>query len=222
MVWNAAGTVEFLYMAPWAANPAGTSHNTTVMFSDVVRVPVATCSPGTPGSQTCSGTFTALDITASTSIWEIFDLANLVTNQAWATAGFAYPPLSPAGSALANQFTLGGFQLTWLNVHNAADPIVGFVADYGNFFVRHHASHALSGGIRYRVGCSAEAGWTNQWVHGWRLRFYQPIAVPRLSRGNSGTQRVANRTAMKSNSVEIRRPLRVPADVQRNGEFAPP
>ena len=160
MVWNAAGTIEFLYMAPWAANPAGLSHTTTIMFSDVVRVPVATCSPGTPGSQTCSGTFTALDITASTSIWEIFDLANLVTNQAWATAGFAYPPLYPAGSALANQFTLGGFQLTWLNVHNAADPIVGFVADYGNFFVRHHASHALSDPSGWDVA-QRPAGQTN-------------------------------------------------------------
>jgi hypothetical protein len=144
MIWNTAGTTEFLYMAPFGGNPAATSYAGTILLSDVIRVPVATCSPGVPGSQTCSGTFTALDITASTSTWEIFDLANLVTNRAWAAAGFPYPPLYTPPSPLTNQLTLGGFQLTWLNVHNLADPIVGFVADYGNFYVRHHASHTLS------------------------------------------------------------------------------
>ena len=144
MVWNAAGTVEFLYMAPFGSNPAGVSYAGTILLSDVIRVPVATCSPGVPGTQACSGTFAALDITAATSTWEIFDLANLATNRAWAAGGFAYPPLYTPPSPLTNQLTLGGFQLTWLNVHNTADPIVGFVADYGNFFMRHHASHALS------------------------------------------------------------------------------
>jgi hypothetical protein len=74
----------------------------------------------------------------------MFDLANLATNQAWAAGAFAYPPLYTPPSPLTNQLTLGGFQLTWLNVHNTADPIVGFVADYGNFYMRHHASHTLS------------------------------------------------------------------------------
>jgi hypothetical protein len=143
MVWDPAGATEYLYMAPFGPNP-GSTHASTILLSTVARVPVATCRPGVPGTQSCTGTFTALDITASTSTWEIFDLANLTTNQSWSTAGFAYPPLFTPPSALTNQLSIGGFQLTWLNVHSTADPIVGFVADYGNFFVRHHASHTLS------------------------------------------------------------------------------
>jgi len=144
VAWNPAGATEYLYLAPFAANPGLSSHANTIVSSNVLRVPVATCSPGTPGAQACSGTFTALDITAPTSTWEIFDLANLATNQAWIAGGFAYPPLYTPPSPLTDQLTLGGFQLTWLNDYNTADPIVGFVADYGNFYVRHHASHALS------------------------------------------------------------------------------
>ena len=143
-VWNPAGTIEYLYLTPFASNLTTTSHATTVLLSTVLRVPVATCGSPTAGSQTCSSGFTPLDITASTSTWEMFDLANLATNQAWAAGAFAYPPLYTPPSPLTNQLTLGGFQLTWLNVHNTADPIVGFVADYGNFYMRHHASHTLS------------------------------------------------------------------------------
>jgi hypothetical protein len=144
VAWNPAGTTEYLYLAPFGANPGQSSHANTIVSSNVLRVPVATCSPGTPGAQTCIGTFTALDITASSSIWEIFDLANLAANQAWAAARLAYPPLYTPPSPLANQLTLGAFQLTWLNVHSTADPVVGFVADYGNFYMRHHVSHTLS------------------------------------------------------------------------------
>ena len=48
MVWNPAGTIEYLYMAPFGNNP-GTSHADTILLSDVIRVPVATCSPGSTG-----------------------------------------------------------------------------------------------------------------------------------------------------------------------------
>jgi hypothetical protein len=48
--------------------------------------------------------------------------------------------------------TLGSFQLTWLNVSNPSDPIVGFVADYGNFFVRHHANKSLNDPTGWDVG----------------------------------------------------------------------
>jgi hypothetical protein len=160
VVWDPTGTIEYLYMGPFGYNPNGSVHGTTKVLSNVIRVKVATCSPGVPGTQSCTGTFTAIDITAHASIWEIFDLANLVTNSAWVTAGFPYPPLYPAGSPLANQLTLGGFQLTWLNVHNTADPIVGFVADYGNFFVRHHASHTLNDPTGWDVG-ARPAGYIN-------------------------------------------------------------
>jgi hypothetical protein len=148
MVWNPAGTIEYMYWAPFGGN-TGASYSSTWLLSDVLRVPAATCSPGVPGTQTCSGTFTALDITASSSTWEIFDLANLATNQAWAAAGYASPAVFGAASSysnntLANQMVLGAYQLTWLNVHTPSDPIVGFVPDYGAFFIRHHVSKTLS------------------------------------------------------------------------------
>jgi len=159
-VWNPAGTIEYLYLTPFASNTTTSSHATTVLLSTILRVPVATCSSPTAGAQTCSSGFTSLDITASTSTWEMFDVANLATNQAWVTAGFTYPPLFVPPSPLTNQLTLGGFQLTWLNVHNTADPIVGFVADYGNFYMRHHASHALSDPSGWDVA-QRPAGQTN-------------------------------------------------------------
>jgi len=67
-----------------------------------------------------SGTFTPLDITAATSTLEIFDLGNLVTNPKWIAAGYPNPPINTSGP-LINQLTIGGFQLTWLNVHNPAE-----------------------------------------------------------------------------------------------------
>ena len=152
MVWNPAGKIEYLYMAPFGYNPAGVGHQTTEVLSNVLRVQVGSCSPGVAGEQVCGGTFTAYDITAPSSIWEMFDLANLTTNPAWVAAGFTYPPLYPAGNPLANQMTLGSFQLTWLNVSNPSDPIVGFVADYGNFFVRHHANKSLNDPTGWDVG----------------------------------------------------------------------
>jgi hypothetical protein len=152
MAWNPAGTIEYLYMAPFASNTSTTSHATSVLLSTVLRVPVATCSSPAANTQACPSGFASLDITASTSTWEMFDLANLTTNQAWATAGFAYPPLFAPPSPLTNQLTIGAFQLTWLNVHTPSDPIVGLVADYGNYYLRHHVSHTLSDPSGWDVG----------------------------------------------------------------------
>jgi hypothetical protein len=151
-VWNPAGTIEYLYFTPFGSNTTTTSHATTVLLSTVLRVPVATCSSPAAGTQACPSGFTSLDITASTSTWEMFDVTNLTTNSAWTAAGFAYPPLFHPPSPLANQVTAGSFQLTWLNVHTPSDPIVGFVADYGNFYMRHHASHSLSDPSGWDVG----------------------------------------------------------------------
>jgi hypothetical protein len=149
MVWNAAGSIEYMYLAPFATNPGGIAQAGQILQSTVVRVKVATCGSPSAGSQTCSGGFAAVDITASTSTWEIFDLANLAVNQEWSIAGYASPalygPVSSYGNnSLANQLILGGFQLTWLNVHNTADPIVGFVADFGYMYARQHVNGSLS------------------------------------------------------------------------------
>lgn len=153
MVWNSADTVEYMYMAPFATKPcagiagqSGSNFGCAIPQSQVIRMPVATCSGGTPGAQGCAGTFTPLDIFASGFVWGIYDLAGLTTNQAWTAGGLPYPPLlinTPHAFALGNQLSVGGFQLTWLNTHNTADPIVGFVTQIGQFFVRHHVGAAI-------------------------------------------------------------------------------
>lgn len=149
-VWDPAGANEYLYFAPFGTNPGGT-HQSTILLSTVLRVKIATCGSPTPGAQYCATGFTVIDITAPSATWEMYDLANLAANPAWAAAGFPQPPVFSSG-ALIHQLAIGGFQGTWLNVHNPADPMAGLVADYSGFFVRHHVSHALSDSSGWDVG----------------------------------------------------------------------
>jgi hypothetical protein len=141
-VWTPDGKTLWLYFAPFGPNPGGT-HESTIVLTTVLRAQIGKCSPGIPGTQTCAGAFTPLDITAPTAIWEMFDLKNLTLNSAWSAARFLLPALFTTGS-LVGQSTVGGYQLTWLNVHTPSDPVVGFVADYSNFYMRHHAGKSLS------------------------------------------------------------------------------
>jgi hypothetical protein len=152
MVWSANGQTLWLYMAPFANNPGDTAQSGQQLGSNIIRMQAGSCSPGTPGLQGCTGTFTASDIFSSSSTWQIYDLANLTTNKAWTNAGFVYPPLFPASSPLAGQLTIGGFQLTWLNVTTPSDPIVGFVTDFGNYFVRQHEEKPFSDPTSWDVG----------------------------------------------------------------------
>jgi hypothetical protein len=147
-VWDAAGANQYLYLAPFAVLPNNaSSFNSEILQSQVIRVKTATCSSPVAGQQSCSSGFTALDITSSGSIWEIFSLSSLSTNQAWS---YAYPPLfgpisSYGSNALSNQLVLGGFQLMWLStINGTSDPRVGFIADFGAFYAMHDVGHTLS------------------------------------------------------------------------------
>ena len=151
MVWDAAGANQYMYLAPFAVLPStANSEAQQILQSTVARVKTATCGSPTAGTQSCASGFTALDITAPTSTWEIFDLSALATSQEWAAAGFCYPPLfgnacSYGSAALANQLVLGGFQLMWLStIGGASDPKVGFIADFGMMYAMDDVGHALS------------------------------------------------------------------------------
>lgn len=164
MVWDAADANEYMYMDPFQLR------STLDMQSNVIRIKVGTCSGGTPGQQTCTGTFTPIDVFSSGSTWEIFDLANLASNQEWAIAGLASPPVYGRGStwgnnAQGNQLVIGGFQLGWINTSNIADPKIGMVADNGAIYSIHDVAHTLSDPTGWTLTprpSSQTSGTTNQ------------------------------------------------------------
>lgn len=141
MVW--VGTTEYMYMFPFATCPDCTSAANKTLVSNVIRAVVATCSTSAQVAQSCSGTFTAVNALASGQTWEIFDLGNLAVNNMSPAPNYTATNTF-AGAGMSDALGIGGFQYGWLNTHNTADPIVGMIADFGNYYVRHHAAQSLS------------------------------------------------------------------------------
>jgi hypothetical protein len=142
MVW--VGTQEYMYLFPFGqCQQDCVTQAGKILQSNVIRVPVATCSVSAQTTQVCGGTLTATNALNSSQTWEMFDLGNLAVNGM--TPAPVYTSTNTFSSNATSDFLgIGGFQFGWLNIHNTADPIVGMLADFGNFMARHHATKSLS------------------------------------------------------------------------------
>jgi len=146
-VWDPTGTNEWMYMIPYGINQCGITTvpctNSVYLQSVVLRTLVGHCGSPVSGSQTCASGWTPVDITASSSTWEAFDLAGLTTSAQWATSGFATPPLIATTPPERGQLSIGSFQLGWVTTA-FANARVGMTADHGSFYVEQDTSKSLT------------------------------------------------------------------------------
>lgn len=149
--WNAAGTVEYLYLVPWASYPlTGNDHN-PIASSSAARVQIGSCAGGGCGaSGQNASSWSLADFTSAGASWEVFDLQTLQNGATAAASGtFGWPAAWPAGPANDTEWgsNVAGFQFAWVNPANAnagGGPTVGLVADAAQYFVEHIVSHSLS------------------------------------------------------------------------------
>ena len=150
-------STAWLYLAPFGNR---TSQSLT-LYSVTARVKIGTIDG--------SGNWSPVDITASGSTWEIFDLNSLQSNPQFAANGWSGPDCGsggqpgctyPAGNGLAGQSTIAGYQLGWTNTYNTPNRPV-----YGNcdsrFWVEHDPTHALYDPTGWYVGYVTPIGPTN-------------------------------------------------------------